>query len=106
MAHHIQTSDVDAIEFADGGKSIKEIETFFLQQKESVKYINLFLFVCNSSGLKEVVYELPLFEAVAAASWYVPLHEGVQFIYHWVSCLNNERTLTEAYHQAIKEFIN
>lgn len=105
VAHHIQKTNLDAIEFADGARPINEITSFFLQQKATTHKVNLLLFVCQGTDLKVDLYtQSPLLQSVAAAGWNMPLHESVRFIYHWCACLDGKRTLIEAYHQAIDNF--
>jgi len=105
VAHHICQPDFDAIEFADGAVSINDMKNFFLQQEETAEKVSLLLFVCQVADLKNDIYLVsPLIQSVAAATWNIPLHGGIRFIYHWCKCLDGTRTLSDAYHQAIEDF--
>jgi hypothetical protein len=102
FAHHFD----DKIEFADGGIEISKVDDFLTRNKVDGPRHFVFM-VCRAEAFEKSKIEFPeSISSVATVGWNIPVIEAYVFSRFWVQNMDGERSFSEAYGEAIGQYLN
>lgn len=102
FAHHFN----DKIEFSDGGIEMSEVFAF-LNKNRTISPRHFVFMVCRAAIFEKSKIEFPeSISSIATADWNIPVLEAYFFSRLWVQNLDGERSFSEAYSEAISQYLN
>lgn len=95
------------VEFVDGGVSLDRVSNFLKTEAANRRSVSFVYLICELQKIAEAAMpDLPAFNMIASAYWKLPFVRCIQFAKTWIMQLDGGKTLSEAYDEAITQFLS